>query len=177
MKQITLGLACLLILSASAAMAQLAVYGKFDLNHYTDTNANKSHLLYGGDVGLYDDFVHAGPIRLGGDLRGAFLSGDQYHHRSLLLGLRLAVKLPAVPVRPYVEPVLGVGGARYTGPTAIEITNVPYDTKLIYGLVGGIDWTLVPHLDWRVEAGYTREKNGTLPNPDVLFGAGPVIRF
>ena len=177
MKRIVLCLAGLFLLFLHPAVAQFAVYANLALNHHTDTNSNSSHLLYGAGVGLYDDFVHAGPVALGGDLRGDFLAGDQYRYRSLLLGARLSAKLPLTPVRPYIEPVIGIGGARYAGPTAIEITNVPYDSKLTYGFVGGIDWTALPHLDWRIEAGYTREKNGHLPNPNVLVSTGPVFRF
>jgi hypothetical protein len=160
-----------------SARAQVGIYGKLDLNHHDDNNSNSSHMLYGGGVGVYYNFVHEGPLTVGGDLRGDFLSGDNLDYRSLLFGLPLGFRIPVVHVKPYVEPLVGVGGAKATGPTGFGITPA-YSSKLTYGFVGGLDVTVLPHLDWRaIEAGYTREKNGTLSDPNVLVSTGLVVRF
>jgi hypothetical protein len=178
LKRIVLSLASVLLLSAaSSAFAQVGIYGKLDLNPYTDTNAKTQNWIYGGGIGIYDDFVHAGPIAIGGDLRGDIDSGSNHGYRSLLLGPRLALKVPVVHLRPYVEPLFGYGGAKYTGQTAAEVTT-SYDNKILYGGVGGLDLTILPHLDWRViEGGYLKERNGSLPNPSILLSTGIVFRL
>lgn len=177
MKRFILGLACALVLSSASILAQVGVYGKLDLNHYTDTNANSTNWLYGGGIGIYDDLVHGGPLSLGGDLRGDFASGSNHQYRDLLVGVRLAAKFPLIPLKPYVEPLFGYGGAKYSGQTAADIST-SFDNKFLYGGVGGLDFTLLPHVDWRViEGGYLREKNGTLSNPAILLSTGIVIRL
>jgi hypothetical protein len=159
------------------AKAQLGVYGKLDLLRHTDTNSNSSHTLYGGGVGLDYTFFHAGPLRVGADVHGDAASGDNYSYRSLLFGLPVGVKFPVLPLKPYIEPVAGVGGAKYTGQTAIGLTN-SYTSRLTYGFVGGVAFTVLPHVDWRViEVGYTREKSGTLPDPNFFVSTALGIRF
>ena len=177
LKRILLRLACVLLMSAVPAVAQLGVYGKLDLNRYTDTNANSTNWLYGAGIGVYDNFIHAGPIALGGDLRGEFASGNNHSYRSLLVGPRIALKLPIINFSPYLEPLFGYGGGKYSGQTAADVTT-SYDNKFLYGGVGGLDITVLPHLDWRViEAGYITEHNGNLPNPSILLSTGIVIRL
>jgi hypothetical protein len=177
LKRSALAATFVLLLSCLPAAAQLAVYGKFDIDHYTDTNSNSAVMVYGAGVGIYDNFIHLGPVQVGGDLRGDLSSGNRYSYRSVLIGLPVGVKLPLLPVRPYLEPVAGVDGSKYTGSTAPGITT-SHSYKLAYGFVGGVDWTVLPHIDWRVvEAGYTREDNGVAPNPNVLVSSGLVLRF
>ena len=136
------------------AEAQLGVYGKFDYTRYSVPGSTVS--FHGGGVGIYDDFLHLGPIRAGLDLRGDLLTGTNQHDRDILAGVRVAVKPPLLPIRPYVQGSVGVGGTKATGATAPGIVPV-YSNKLQTGVFGGVDWTVIPHVDFRaVELGYTR---------------------
>lgn len=171
-----LALACL------SASAQISIYGKLDIDHHTDTNSSSSFSVFGGGVGLQDDFAHLGPLSLGGDLRGDFESGNQYRYRSILGGLPVGFSIPIVGLKPYVEPLVGVGGAKFTGPTGTGgsqiVVSPNYTNKFTYGAVGGLLFTVLPHLDWRViEVGYTREKDAHLTNPNLLVSTGLGLRF
>jgi hypothetical protein len=182
MKRFVYLAALLAILPVLPAAAQVGLYGKFDFASYTDSNSSSSKSMAGAGIGVYYDFVHAGPIALGADVRGDLTSGNQYKYRDLLLGARLTAKVPVAHLRPYIEPLIGIGGARFTGPTGTLSSGAPivthYDNKLTYGLVGGFDVTIVPHLDWRVvEVGYTRQSIGALSNPSILVSTGLVFRL
>jgi hypothetical protein len=173
LKPLTLATICLLALSCLSAKAQLTVYGKLDFNRYNSNNGDNDAVnLYGGGVGIQDNFLHVGPLSLGADLRGDLDSGSQNTYYSLLFGAPVSFKLHTV--KPYLEPVVGVGGVKYTGPTAAGITT-HYSGELTFGGVGGVVATVLPHLDWRVvEVGYISERGGT---PDLLVSTGLGFRF
>lgn len=140
-----------------AASAQVGIYGDFDYTHYTDHSANASTSFYGGGVGVYDDFLHVGPLRAGLDLRGDFLGGNNYRYRDVLAGVRVAAKAPVLPFKPYGQFSVGVGGPRSTGALGAGISGSHYTTKFTYEVMGGVDCTILPHVDFRVlELGYGR---------------------
>jgi len=182
MKLTWLKLLCAVTLLTAAAQAQLAVYGKLDLTHYNDSSSNTSIWFRGGGVGIYDDFIHLGPVRAGLDLRGDLGSGDEYQYHSALVGVRVAVKAPILPFKPYVQASVGAGGSKYTGATAPDITP-RFSGKLLWELLGGLDWTVFPHVDFRViEVGFGKQSSETGANyasgPTlVLVSSGLVFRF
>src|SRR5450756_2673620 len=105
-------LALLLFVASSAviASAQIGVYGKLDAVHFSN-NVNKTSVwLSGPGLGIYDNFIHAGPISAGVDLRGNYLYGSNERYRSALAGIRVAAKPPLLPIRPYVEGLIGIAG-------------------------------------------------------------------
>jgi hypothetical protein len=75
---------------------------------------------------------------------------------------------------------VGVGGSKYNGPSRLQ---THYNSKLQYGFIGGLDYTLIPHVDLRVaEVGYLRMSGitGGFPAPAVnlvTVGAGIVLRL
>ncbi len=174
-------------LVAGAAEGQLAVYGKGDLLHNSQ-NENNSGLLssvqttffYGGGVGVYDDFLHLGPLRLGVDVRGDLMTGDNFNYRDVLGGVRVAVKLPVLPFRPYVQGSLGTGGTKYTGTGAVASH---FSNKLTYAVFGGVDTRIFPHVDFRaVEVGVGQQTSasdtGGAAKPVLVFvSSGLVVRF
>lgn len=165
-----------------AASAQVGIYGSFDYTRYTDHSYNATSSFYGGGVGAYDDFLHLGPIRAGLDFRGDFLAGNNYRYRDVLGGIRVAVKVPVLPIKPYGQFSVGVGGPAYTGPFAAGISGVQYSTKFTYEVLGGIDITILPHVDLRaVEVGYGRMtgvSGGAASNPaSTLFSVRSGIVF
>ena len=141
---------CVAGLLASAS-AQGGIYGKLNLNRFNNQNNNTSTWFYGPGFGVYYDFMHAGPISLGGDLRGDFLWGDQQKYRSILVGARLAVKPPVLPIKPYVQASVGTGGTKASSSTL----STSYSNKFQYQILGGVDVTMLPRIDLRLlEVGY-----------------------
>jgi hypothetical protein len=149
------------------AQAKLAIYGtvggeKTDINHESWTIA--------GTFGLYYGIAKLGPINVSIDARGDL--SDNIN--SGLFGPRVALKLPLIPLKPYVE-VLG-GFSSYS-PQNNGAKNI---TDANYRWVGGIDTTILPHLDWRI-ADYSYSGGGitqgnTTVHPQTL-SSGLVIRF
>jgi hypothetical protein len=168
---------------AASAHAQIGIYGKFDATNLSTGNGDQYETpgwYYGGAAGVYDDFVHLGPIGLGLDLRGNLLAGNQQKYRSALVGLRLAVNPPILPIRPYIQGSVGLGSTSHSG---LEGAGTNYSNKFQYLVLGGVDYTIFPHLDWRVaELGYGRmsgiSSSGSAPTVNLFtIGSGLVVRF
>ena len=175
---------CVLMMSAAAAHAQFGVYGKFDLNHYNfNDGGTAAATFYGGGFGVYDDFVKLGPVRGGFDLRESLVTGSNYNYRSTLFGARVALKAPVLPIRPYVQGSVGVGGTGSKGPYAAGISGGSYSNKFTYQVLGGLDWTVFPHLDFRaLEIGFGRQSGvgsaaGSGASTMVLVSSGLVFRL
>ncbi len=159
----------LLLLSLSSvvhAQAKLAIYGT--------VGGEKSGVAgqgwtTAGTFGLYYGIANLGPLSLAVDGRGD-LSGNI---NSGLAGPRLAAHLPLIPLKPYVEFLLGASSFSAQG-------NRPKNsTSFTYRYVGGIDTAVLPHVDWRVVdfsySGGISQFNTTV-NPKTL-STGVVVRF
>jgi hypothetical protein len=178
-------LSCAAMLGLCGSMqAQIGVYGNFNYTRYTDNFANQTTSLEGVGLGAYDNFIHLGPIRAGVDLRFNQLGTTNYRYRSELGGVRVALKTPLLPIRPYAEALIGVGGTRYAGGLAAGISGDNYSRKFTYEFLGGLDYTIIPHVDLRVvELGYGRQTGvngypGNNPSSSlVTLGAGLVVRL
>jgi hypothetical protein len=141
------------------AQARFAIYGT--------AGGEKSGLLnedwtVAGTFGFYYGLFHAGPIDLSVDARGDVSSNIN----SGLVGPRVAVKLPVIPLKPYGEFIFGV--STYSRP-------LPND--FAYRYVLGLDATIIPHIDWRVvdfSYGINNSANGTHAK---TLSSGLVIRF
>jgi len=148
--------------------AQLAVYGTFT-GGKLDTAGTP--WLYGGTVGVYRDHG-LGLIAMGLDARGEFVRRSDASLNSGLAGIRLAVTPHVLPFKPYAEGLVGVGNVDVgqgskTSTTAFE-----------YKVLGGVDFTFFPRLDWRVvEFGYgglTGDASGVHPK---TLSSGLVVRL
>jgi hypothetical protein len=155
-----------LITATLHAQAKLGVYGtaggeKTEINQGTWTIA--------GTFGLYYGFAHLGPISVSGDARGD-LSRNM---NSALFGPRVALTIPAFPVKPYVE-ILG-GVSSYSTVNDGDKNN----TSGNYRWVGGIDTTIFPHFDWRVDYSYSAAgiTQGNITRHPQTLTSGFVIRF
>jgi hypothetical protein len=130
------------------AEAQLGIYGTFTSGQFT---TGGSPWMYGGTFGVYRDHG-LGLVALGVDARGEFLrstgrSGGDSKLDSGLAGVRVAITPHILPVKPYAEGLVGGGRVQSGGGTAI--------TSFQYRVLGGLDYTFFPRLDWRVvEFGY-----------------------
>ena len=169
-------LAIALLLSTGPAKAQLGLYGQFDTTH----DPTISGWYKGFTAGAYDNFLNVGPIHLGVDARGSFQIGDHDNYRDFLIGPRLQVKPPVLPFRPYIQAAIGFGGSRYTGYSTL---GSHYSNKLQYGVIGGLDYTVLPRVDLRIpEIGYLRQSgvSGSAPAKKVdlvSLGFGLVVRL
>ena len=149
------------------AQAKLAIYGTVGGEK---TEINNEGWTTAGTFGLYLGIAKFGPINIAIDARGDL--SDNIN--SGLFGPRVALKLPLFPLKPYVE-VLG-GFSSYS-PQNNGAKNI---TDANYRWVGGIDTTILPHLDWRIadysySGGGITEGNRTV-HPQTL-STGLVIRF
>ena len=119
------------------AQAKLAIYGTI--------GAEKSGLQNQGwakaaTFGLYYGLSNFGPLAVSVDGRADLSTNLD----SGLFGPRVALHGPAIPIKPYVEFL--VGPAFYS-----SHNNGDKDANAFtYRFVGGIDSAILPHIDWRV---------------------------
>jgi hypothetical protein len=139
------------------------------------SNGHGSFTAWGGTGGIYDDFLHLGPIRLGAD--GRFFiehTGNSTPYGNKLQGglggLRADAHLPLIPLRPYVQAEVGAAGTN-------NGTEPSLTTGFTYQVQFGLDITVFPHLDLRGEYGvgqmFFEGDNPTLQQ----FGGGLVLRL
>jgi hypothetical protein len=128
---------------ALPAAAQLGLSGDFTvsrLSHPVGTVSSPT-TLYGETVSVY--YQRGVFFAYGGDVRASFLGGSGISLNSGAIGPRVALKPHAIPLQIYGEALGGFNS--YTGgPSANSTTQAEYQL-----LVGG-DYTIFPHIDWRV---------------------------
>jgi hypothetical protein len=148
--------------AALHAQAKFAIYGtggaeKTGVVNQEDWN---TAVTFGFYYGIY----HVGPLSLSADARGDVSSKI----KSGLIGPRFAFHLPVVPLKPYAE--ILVGGSTYPDtPAGLSIAN-----KFVGRVVGGIDTTILPHLDWRM-IDYSYGLNSA--SRQQTISSGLVLRF
>jgi hypothetical protein len=174
--RVTLLASLIVVLHPLAARAQIGLYAMGSGGHFTPDGQSGGSTAWGGTVGVYDDFLPLGPLALGGDARGFVQSSGnstQYGNKLLggLVGLRLALHVPAIPFRPYLQAEVGGVGTN-NGDSASRTASVAYQVQ------GGLDVTIFPHLDLRGE--YGGGQADSIDNSGHTlqeFGAGIVLRL
>ena len=147
-----------------AAEAQIAAYGGFS---GAAVSGGSTPSAWGGLVGVYAQKRHFIVVSAGGDLRASFLKRNGFHYNTGAIGPRLAFRIPIVPLRPYVEGLVGV--AHYN--VGAGSSN---GTRLNYHAVAGLDWTVMPRVDWRV---FDYDFSGTTGSVSAnIFSMGISIR-
>ena len=155
-----------LCVSTLHAQAKLAIYGTI--------GAEKSGLADQGwskaaTFGLYYGLANFGPLAVSVDGRGDISTNLD----SGLFGPRVALHARLFPLKPYVEFL--VGPSFYS-----THNNANKDANAFtYRYVGGIDTTILPHIDWRV-FDFTYGGGITQLNNDVhmkTLTTGLVLRF
>jgi hypothetical protein len=128
--------------AANQANAQLGVYANFGaakINSSTDW-------IYGPSFGAYLDHGHFLFLSTGVDARGVILgTGSDTKFDAGYIGPRIAVRPHILPIKPYIEGLVGVGYTQIGQGASQESA-----TKFSYQAVGGLDFTLLPRIDWRV---------------------------
>lgn len=174
-----------LTIFTSTGRAQTAIYGMFSAGHYsgigvgngTPANQSGGMTARGGTFGLYDNFIPLGPVKFGGDARFFIqnsANSTTYGNKlaGFLVGPRLAIVLPPpIPVKPFIQLEFGgVGTNNGTSPSK--------STSFAYQVNGGVDFTLVPHLDIRGEYGAGQLTSiGNANHTLQEFGIGLVLRL
>jgi hypothetical protein len=152
-----------------AADAQTGIYVEFGASKI---DAPSNDWIYGPTFGVYHDFYAVPLLHLGADLRGSVLGISQTTTlTSGMLGPRVSVHPHVLPIMPYLE---GLGGIGYYDFGEGQGSNTQFE----YQLLAGIDFTLIPHLDWRVveySYGGLSTLDGTL-HPKTI-SSGLVLRL
>jgi hypothetical protein len=79
---------------------------------------------------------------VGIDLRGSFARSSGASFDTGAIGPRIALNTHILPIHPYIEGTIGLGHADFTGAGSA--------TKFEYQVLGGLDFTILPRIDWRV---------------------------
>lgn len=138
-----LALFLLFALSALPSRAQIGVYAGFSAARYDLPNTD---WIYGPTLGIYDDAFHLPFVSVGFDARAAILgSRGATQLTSGMVGPRLSAHLPLIPIKPYVEGLVGAGHV-----TIGQGTVRRDDVFLNAGVTAGADLTFFPRLDWRI---------------------------
>lgn len=160
MKRLWAGFAvCVMLVVCGRARAQVGIYGMGSGGFLSSVNAqigpetltSASFSAYGGTFGVYDNYLHLGPVRVGGDGRFFIQSksnnnGYNNQLRGALAGARLALFSHVVPFSPYIQAEIGGVGTNYG-------TQSQRSTSFAYQVQGGLDYTIFPHVDGRFEYG------------------------
>ncbi len=141
----------LMFVAPMTAKAQLGVYANFTA---AKVNGSTSDWIFGPGFGGYLDHGHFIFLSTGVDLRGEILgTGSSTKFDAGYIGPRVAFRPHVLPIKPYVEGLVGVAYAEVPTaplPNAISIGGTTSATRFSYQFVGGVDYTLVPRVDWRV---------------------------
>ncbi|HEY4047297.1 MAG TPA: hypothetical protein VGM27_10580 [Acidobacteriaceae bacterium] len=161
----------LLPLSPLSLRAQLGLYGGFTVQNVGTPWAN-GNVFYGGTLGAYLAGKRLSIVNVGGDLRGSFSrdSGDTLNTGAI--GPRIGFNLHVIPLHPYAEATVGLANLHFRG-------GSNNDTRFEYQILGGLDITVLPRIDWRiVEYSYG---GFSVPNGDDFhpktFTTGIVLRL
>jgi hypothetical protein len=162
----------LFAVSFPPAQAQTAVYGQFSASHFNSLPNVTNEWGYGGGFGLYSDFQKVPFARVGGDIRFQFTRpASNTTLYSTLLGPRISIHPKVVPLNPYAEFLFGAGHFSYGN-------NAPSTTQFDWRVIGGLDKTVLPHLDWRViEVSYGDIHTYSGHLTPVTLSTGIVLRF
>lgn len=155
-----------LLFATSVARAQLAFYAGFSGGPVGGTGVSAA---YGPVVGAYIQSGRFIGVSFGGDARGTFLSHEGFRYDTGAAGPRLSFKTPILPLRPYIEGLVGAASFNNGSGTSSM-------TKFNYQAIGGLDSTILPHLDWRViEFAYSGVSGSSVDAK--IFTTGLVLRL
>ena len=146
------------------AQAKLAIYGTVGGEK---TEINNESWTIAGTFGLYYGLTHLAPLNLSIDARGD-LSGNI---NSGLVGPRVALKLPAIPIKPYGEFLIGFQSYSKTA------AGLKDPNDFAYRYVLGLDTTILPHIDWRVADFSYALNNSANGDHAKTLSTGLVLRF
>ena len=138
----------------------------------------------GGGVTL--GLVPVGPIRFGLDLRGSTKPGTTGADTAML-GFKLAVKPPLLPIKPYIQASGGYVATRTVNVSTTSITSNQtvggtFNNKYAgWEILGGLDMPLAPFVDLRLVEVGGGAAYGVTNNPPSIsmfsINSGLVVHF
>jgi hypothetical protein len=123
--------------------AQLGLYGAFTVQN-VGGSVNSGYDLYGGTVGAYLASGRFAVLSAGVDVRGSFAKNGGTSFNTGSIGPRIGLNTHILPIHPYVEATVGLANINVAGGSPSN------GTKFEYQLLGGLDFTVFPRIDWRV---------------------------
>ena len=124
------------------AQAQTGVYATFSASDFDVPNVSWQ---YGPTFGLYHDFFHFPFIGAGLDARATLAGFNASEIYSGFAGPTFQLHPAILPIKPYAEVLVGAGHVKVG--QGLAATN---QTAFSYEGVVGLDWTILPRIDWRV---------------------------
>jgi len=163
--------AAFIVLALASAHAQIGIYGEYtgSVNNFEYTNGSRLPAQSGGTFGVFRDNNATHIASIGLDARGSFLHGS--NSTSVdggLAGFRFALHPHVLPIMPYAQLMAGI-----THTSAVNTITTNFQTAVI----AGADYTLLPHLDWRVVELNWSHDYGANPWSPFSFSSGIVIRL
>lgn len=152
-----------------AAEAQTGLYAAFSASDFHEPNTGWQ---YGPTFGVYYDPLGVPFVKAGLDARASFIGSGSTVDDSGFIGPRVQLHPHVLPLMPYAE---ALGGAAHVelGQGVARTAK----TQFAYELLGGVDITFFPRLDWRVEYSWAGVQSlGTSFNPTALT-TGLVLRL
>ena len=143
MRSLRLLILSLLSLSSLSLHAQLGLYAGLTVQN-PGVPGDNSYDLYGGTLGAYLASGHLAILNLGVDLRGSFTRSSGNSFNTGAIGPRLGLNLHIIPLHPYAEATVGIASLNLNGGSPNNGTSFEYQ------LIGGLDVTVLPRIDWRV---------------------------
>ena len=148
---------------------------------YSPTTA--SQWTPGFGLGATFSVLPLGPIHLGFDIRGSSKSGNNGSDL-ILAGPRLAIKVPLVRLKPYLQASAGYLRTRTTLLTSpLPSGTQQTSTFAAYQILGGVNYPLIPLLDFRVielggGQGFSAFSSGNGRNTSLFtISTGIVLHF
>lgn len=152
---------------AIGAQAQTGIYVAFG---GSDLQVPSVGWQYGPTFGVYHDAWHFPFVRVGLDARATFLGSGAVDMG--FIGPHVQIHPHVLPFMPYVEGLVGAGKVNIGGGASIDQTALAYE-----GVVG-VDWTVLPHVDWRVAELSFGGFSGVADNPTPrTLSTGLVVRL
>ncbi|MGA3223362.1 MAG: hypothetical protein ABSC65_06345 [Acidobacteriaceae bacterium] len=167
MRPLRLLILSLLSLAPLSLHAQLGLYAGLTVQN-PGIPGDNSYDLYGGTLGAYLASGHLAILSLGVDLRGSFTRSSGNSFNTGAIGPRLGLNLHIIPLHPYAEATVGIASLNLNGGSPNNGTSFEYQ------LLGGLDVTVLPRIDWRVAEfsyGGVSVPNGNSYHPKTLTTA------
>jgi hypothetical protein len=153
----------LTVCNAAYSQARLAIYGTVGGEN---SGLPSQGWTTAGMLGLYVGVANLGPLALSVDGRAVFATNS----RTFLAGPRVALHFPVFPLKPYSE--ILIGGSSYDKTSA----GLQPGNHFNANYVGGIDTTILPHVDWRI-FDFTYGLDTQVGNRQKALTTGLVLRF
>ncbi|MFZ0661498.1 MAG: hypothetical protein WAM66_02300 [Acidobacteriaceae bacterium] len=123
-------------------LAQTGIYASFSTSDFNTPNVGQQ---YGPTFGFYHNLWRPPFLGIGFDARATLLGSGSTKAYMGFVGPRLQLRPHVVPVMPYVEGLVGAGAVQVgEGVAFVDKTALAYEG------VAGVDWTILPRLDWRI---------------------------